>query len=162
MRPVLRYRCGERARLHERRFSLWQSASRAQRAFPRDFVLRFAAITIRPLASAKELLAMKENPREAKDMENTRTAVAQGWFSLMGAMVQFRKWDDILSTGNFEKPAKPRLLAWYHWARAIAQAEKGNVRKPRRKSALMKTAIQAHKQANKGKVRAEMRSPKPS
>ena len=52
------------------------------------------------VASAKELLAMKENPREVKDLENTRTAVAQGWFSLMGAMVQFRKWDDILSSSS--------------------------------------------------------------
>lgn len=107
------------------------------------------------VASAKELLAMKENPREVKDMENTRTAVAQGWFSLMGAMVQFRKWDDILSTG-FEKPAKPRLIAWYHWARAIAHAEKGNVSAAKAEEAEMKKAIQAHKQANKGKVREEI------
>ena len=90
------------------------------------------------VASAKELLAMKENPREVKDLENTRTAVAQGWFSLMGAMVQFRKWDDILST-RFEKPEKPRLLAWYHWARAIAHAEKGNVSAAKAEAAEMKT-----------------------
>ena len=73
----------------------------------------------------------------------------------MGAMVQFRKWDDILSTG-FEKPAKPRLIAWYHWARAIAHAEKGNVSAAKAEEAQMKKAIQAHKQANKGKVREEI------
>jgi hypothetical protein len=99
---------------------------------------------------------MKENPREAKNLEHTRTAVAQGWFSLMGAMVQFRKWDDILS-GQLPKPEKPRLLAWYHWARAIAQADKGNLTEAKSEAALMNTALQAHKKANKGKIRAEMK-----
>ena len=55
----------------------------------------------------------------------------------MGAMVQFRKWDDILS-GQLPKPEKPRLLAWYHWARAIAQAEKGNLNEAKAESSLMK------------------------
>jgi tetratricopeptide (TPR) repeat protein len=107
------------------------------------------------VASAKELIAMKENPRELRALENTRTAVAQGWFALMGAMVQFRKWDDILS-GQLEKPAKPRLLAWYHWARAIAEAEKGNVSGAKAEAAQMKVALQAHRKANKGKIREEM------
>ena len=105
--------------------------------------------------SSRELIGMKENPREAKNLEHTRTALAQGWFSLMGAMVQFRKWDDILA-GQLPKPEKPRLLAWYHWARAIAQADKGNLTEAKAESALMKTALQAHKKANKGKIRPEM------
>ena len=74
----------------------------------------------------------------------------------MGAMVQFRKWDDILA-GQLPKPEKPRLLAWYHWARAIAQADKGNLKEAKAESALMKTALQAHKKANKGKIRPEMK-----
>jgi tetratricopeptide (TPR) repeat protein len=105
--------------------------------------------------SSRELIGMKENPREAKNLEHTRTALAQGWFSLMGAMVQFRKWDDILA-GQLPKPEKPRLLAWYHWARAIAQADRGNLTEAKAESALMKTALQAHKKANKGKIRPEM------
>ena len=61
---------------------------------------------------------------------------------------------------QFEKPAKPRLIAWYHWARAIAHAEKGNVSAAKAEEAEMKKAIQAHKQANKGKVRdRDCRSP---
>jgi tetratricopeptide (TPR) repeat protein len=107
------------------------------------------------VASSRELLGMKENPREAKALENTRTAVAQGWFSMMGAMVQFRKWDDILS-GQLPKPEKPRLLAWYHWARAIAQAEKGNLTEVKAEATLMDAALEGHKKANKGKIRPEM------
>jgi tetratricopeptide (TPR) repeat protein len=106
--------------------------------------------------SSRELLGIKENPREAKALENTRTAIAQGWFSMMGAMVQFRKWDEILS-GQLPKPQKPRLLAWYHWARAIAQAEKGNLTEVRTEAALMDAALEAHKKANKGTIRPEMK-----
>jgi hypothetical protein len=108
------------------------------------------------MTSSRELLGIKENPREAKALENTRTAVAQGWFSMMGAMVQFRKWDDILS-GQLPKPQKPRLLAWYHWARAIAQAEKGNLTEVKTEAALMDAALEAHKKANKGTIRPEMK-----
>jgi tetratricopeptide (TPR) repeat protein len=105
---------------------------------------------------SKELMAMKENPREVKALENTRTAVAQGWFAAMGAMVQFRKWDDILS-GKLPKPEKPRLQAWYHWARAIAHAEQVDAVAAKIEAAEMKTALQAHRKANKGKIRDEMK-----
>ena len=108
------------------------------------------------VASARELIAMTENPREAKALENTRTASTQGWFSLMRTMVQFRKWDDVLSD-QLPKPAKPRLEAWYHWARAVAYADKGQVEPAKQEAALMKQAVQAHKKANKGKVRPEVK-----
>ena len=74
---------------------------------------------------------------------------------MMGAMVQFRKWDDILS-GQLPKPEKPRLLAWYHWARAIAQAEKGNLTEAKAESHPDECGPQGHKKANKGKIRPEM------
>ena len=105
--------------------------------------------------ASHELIAMQENPRELKALENTRTAAAQGWFSLMGAMVQFGKWDDILA-GQLPRPNKPRLLAWYHWARGIAQANKENAVAAATEAALMKSALQAHRSANKGDIREEM------
>lgn len=107
------------------------------------------------VVAARELLAMKENPREVKALENTRTAEAQGWFSLMRAMVQFRKWDDVLS-GQLPKPEKPRLQAWYHWARAIAYADRGEKEQAITEAGLMKQAVKAHKKANQGKVRPEV------
>jgi tetratricopeptide (TPR) repeat protein len=106
--------------------------------------------------AARELIAMKETPREAKALENTRTAATQGWFSLMRAMVQFRKWDEILA-GQLPEPEKPRLQAWYHWARAVAYADKGQVDPAKQEAGLMKQSVQAHKKANKGKVRPEVK-----
>jgi tetratricopeptide (TPR) repeat protein len=106
--------------------------------------------------ASRELIGMAETPREKKALENLRTAAAQGWFSMMGAMVQFRKWDEILA-GELPKPEKPRLLAWYHWARALAQANKGNVTAADTEAALMKSAVDAHKTSNKGKISPEMK-----
>ena len=61
------------------------------------------------------------------------------------------------SPGELPKPEKPRLLAWYHWARAIAQAEKGNLNEAKAESSLMSAALLKHKKANKGKIRPEMK-----
>ena len=80
------------------------------------------------VASASELLAMKENPREAEgpgEHAHCRRAGlvladAAQWCSSASGMTS-------LSAQLAEKPEKPRLLAWYHWARAIAHADKGNV-----------------------------------
>jgi tetratricopeptide (TPR) repeat protein len=106
--------------------------------------------------ASQELIAMKENPREVKEPENTRTAAAQGWFALMGAMVQFRKWDDILG-GQLPKPEKPRLLAWYHYARGIAQANKGNAAGARTEASMMQSAVEAHRKTNKGRILPAMK-----
>jgi tetratricopeptide (TPR) repeat protein len=108
------------------------------------------------MEASRELLGMAETPREQKALENLRTAVAQGWFSMMGAMVQFRKWDEILG-GELPKPEKPRLLAWYHWSRALAHANKENLAAAETEAALMKSAIDSHKAANKGKISPEMK-----
>jgi hypothetical protein len=100
-------------------------------------------------------MGMKETPREVKALENTRTAAAQGWFSLLRTMVQFRKWDEVLS-GQLPEPQKPRLQAWYHWARALAYADKGQLKPAKQEAELMKGAVQAHKRANEGKIRPEV------
>lgn len=105
--------------------------------------------------AARELIAMAENPRERKALENTRTPNAQGWFSLMRTMVQFRKWDEIAS-GALPKPEKPRLQAWYHWARTIAFANKGDASSAKSEQSQFKQGMQAHRQANKGKIRPEI------
>lgn len=108
------------------------------------------------LESARELMAMKENPREAKNLEHTRTPETQGWFSMLRAMTQFRKWDQILA-GELPEPAKPRMKAWYHWARGLAYADKGDAPSAKGEAGLMKAAIGAHRKANGGKVRDEVK-----
>lgn len=78
----------------------------------------------RAVASAKELLAIPENPREKADPKTIRTAQYQGYFALLRTMVQFRKWNEILT--ELPKPERARALAWHQWARAVAHANLGN------------------------------------
>jgi tetratricopeptide (TPR) repeat protein len=76
--------------------------------------------------AAKELLGYKENPAEAANVDTPRTAYAQGWFAMLRTLVQFEKWDEILKGELLPVYAKPRQEAWRHYARALAQAGKGN------------------------------------
>jgi tetratricopeptide (TPR) repeat protein len=95
------------------------------------------------LGAARELLAIPETPREAGAADNLRTAQTQGFFSAMRAMVQFRKWEDVLSE-KLPRPVKPRALAWYHWARALALFESGNPSRAAEESASFEQAVREH------------------
>jgi tetratricopeptide (TPR) repeat protein len=91
------------------------------------------------IESAKELLAIPENPREKSDPNTIRTAQYQGYFSMMRTMVQFGKWDEILS--ELPKPERARALAWHHWARAVANANLGDVDGARNESKLFQARL---------------------
>ena len=78
------------------------------------------------IAAAKELLAFDENPAQKASADAMATARAQGWFAMMRTLVQFEKWDAVLDETMLPPFAKPRQEAWRHWARALAQANKGN------------------------------------
>jgi tetratricopeptide (TPR) repeat protein len=78
------------------------------------------------IAAAKELLAIPENPREAAAPDNTRTAQYQGFFAMFRTLVQFGKWDEILTGNMLPEQKKARAKAWYHWARAVAHVNKNN------------------------------------
>lgn len=79
------------------------------------------------LEAARELLQFKETPREAAELDNPYTAHREGWFALMGTLVHFEKWDEILDGSTLPEYQKPREQAWRHWARGLAYAAKGNV-----------------------------------
>jgi tetratricopeptide (TPR) repeat protein len=76
--------------------------------------------------AARELLEIKENPREAAQVDNSYSAHRQGWFALMRAMVLAQSWDEILDGTSLPVYDRPRELAWRHWAMGVAQASKGN------------------------------------
>ncbi|MFN0167408.1 MAG: hypothetical protein ACKV22_13335 [Bryobacteraceae bacterium] len=80
----------------------------------------------RALQAARGLLAFKENPREARQVDNFRTAYRQGWFSVLRTLVQFEKWDEILDGTTLPEYDKPRERAWRHWARGLARAAKND------------------------------------
>jgi tetratricopeptide (TPR) repeat protein len=78
------------------------------------------------MALSEELLKIRENPREASQPTNTRTAYRQGWFARMRTLVHFRQWDEILEGAALPEYPGPRERAWRHWARGLALAARGD------------------------------------
>ena len=95
-------------------------------------------------AAARSLLEFKENPREAADLDNYRTAYRQGWFALMRSLVQSESWNEILD-GALPVYDKPRETAWRHWAMGLAHAERGEVAEARKQHAAMQAAVEDYK-----------------
>jgi tetratricopeptide (TPR) repeat protein len=79
------------------------------------------------IEAARELLGYTENPRQAAAPDFMTSAHAQGWFAMMRTLVQFEKWDAILDENMLPRYGKARQETWRHWARALAQANKGDV-----------------------------------
>jgi tetratricopeptide (TPR) repeat protein len=78
------------------------------------------------IEAAKELMGFSENPRQKASADVMTSARAQGWFAMMRTLVQFEKWDAVLDDGMLPAFGRPRQDAWRHWARAVAQANKGD------------------------------------
>jgi tetratricopeptide (TPR) repeat protein len=87
------------------------------------------------LQAARELLQFKENPAQQAAADGVATATAQGWFAMLRVLVQFEKWDAVLSGDMLPVLARPRQEAWRHWARALAYANRGNAAKGREEAA---------------------------
>jgi tetratricopeptide (TPR) repeat protein len=66
------------------------------------------------------------NPAQAVALDVPRGAHSEGWFAMMRTLVQFEKWDAILDSQTLPAYGKPRQDAWWHWARGLAHAAKGN------------------------------------
>jgi tetratricopeptide (TPR) repeat protein len=95
-------------------------------------------------AAARSLLEFTENPREAKDVDNFRTAYRQGWFALMRTLVQSEAWAEILN-GALPVYDKPRETAWRHWSMGLAQAAGGEAAEARKELAAMRAAMENYK-----------------
>jgi tetratricopeptide (TPR) repeat protein len=93
------------------------------------------------LEAARSLLEYKENPREAAQVDNFRTAWRQGWFSVLRTLVQGEKWDAILDGKSLPEYDKPRERAWRHWALGLAHLGKGNRREAGRELKRMDAAL---------------------
>ena len=102
--------------------------------------------------TARELLGIKENPREAANLDSFTTAYRQGWFAMMRSLVQSESWDEILEGTSLPVYDKPREQAWRHWALAQANAAKGNLEAAREESKLMEAALKDYKEKVKMKV----------
>ena len=108
------------------------------------------------IVSAKELLTLTETEAEAKQLDNSRTAYRQGWFSLMRTLVWAERWDDILNAAVLPTVAKPREMAWTHWARGLAYVAKGDLAQARNEAKGMRAALLDFETRNKAKYPKEL------
>lgn len=104
--------------------------------------------------AARGLMEFKENPREAAAVDNSRTPYRQGWFSLMRAMVQNEKWDEILDGKTLPVYAKPRENAWRAWASGLAYSAKGDSKAARQQLKAMEVALKELKAKTKSSTPA--------
>lgn len=100
------------------------------------------------ITRTKELLSIKENPRERAAADGS-SAYRQGWFTLMKTLVRFEKWDEILDAKAFPQYDRPRENAWYHFARGLAQASKGNASGAAAELTAMQKSLEELKAATK-------------
>ena len=93
------------------------------------------------IEAAKELLRFHENPAQLAAADGVGSARAQGWFAMLRTLVQFEKWDVILTGEMLPVLARPRQEAWRHWARALAFANTGNAAQAREELAQFDAAL---------------------
>jgi hypothetical protein len=116
----------------------------------------FQGETDKAMAAARELLAMKENPREAATPDLPSSAYRQGWFAMLRALVQGERWDQILDGTTLPPIDFPRQKAWRHWAVGIAHATKGNAGAAEAEGHAMDDALQAFAKAAKREIPPEL------
>ena len=80
----------------------------------------------RAIQAAQSLMDFGENPREVAAIDGFYGIYRQGWFAMLRALVQARRWDDVLAGKLLPEYGKPREQAWMHWARGLAFAAKGD------------------------------------
>jgi len=107
--------------------------------------------------AAHGLMEFKENPREAAAVDNSRTPYRQGWFSLMRAMVQNEKWDEILDGKTLPVYDKPRENAWRAWAVGLAYSAKGDSKAAARQLKAMEAALKQLKDKTKNPTPAHFK-----
>lgn len=86
-------------------------------------------------------MQFKENPAQVAAADGVGSARAQGWFAMLRTLVQFEKWDVILTGDMLPVLARPRQEAWRHWARALAFANTGTAAKAREELAQFDGAL---------------------
>jgi tetratricopeptide (TPR) repeat protein len=101
------------------------------------------------MENARELLAIKENPREASQVDNFRTAYRQGWFAMLLTLRHAENWDAILDGQTLPVYNKPRERAWRAWVMGLAHAAKGDVRSAKADAKQMKRAMKDLKKATR-------------
>ena len=101
---------------------------------------------------ARELLAIKETPREAKQVDNWYSAHRQGWFGMMRTLVYCERWDQILDGKTLPVYNQPREQAWRHWSMGLAYVAKGDFVHAKAEAGEMDKALKDWKAKTKEKL----------
>lgn len=101
--------------------------------------------------AAHELIALPLTPRQRKEVDDWYAAPRQGWFGLMRTLVYCEKWDEILDGKTLPEQQTPREKAWYHWARAIAYSERGDIKSTEAEAKQMDRAMKELAKKTKAK-----------
>ena len=96
--------------------------------------------------TARELLAIGENPREKANLDGFYSAYRQGWFAMLRTLIQSESWDEILDGKTLPVYEKPREQAWRHWAVALAYAGKKDFAMAKAESLLMDGSLRDYKE----------------
>lgn len=99
----------------------------------------------RAVNAARTLLELRENPREAAQVDNAYTPYRRGFFSLVSALVHFEKWEQILDGTTLPLLNTPRERAWRHWTVGLAYAARGDVRACKEQARAMDAALRDFK-----------------
>ncbi|MBI3666582.1 MAG: hypothetical protein HY236_10235 [Acidobacteria bacterium] len=93
------------------------------------------------MKNSEELLQIRENPREAKQLTNNYTVYRQGWHARMRTLIRFERWDDILGDKALPDYPAPFQHAWRAWARGLAYTAKGQIAQARAELKSMDAAM---------------------
>jgi tetratricopeptide (TPR) repeat protein len=107
--------------------------------------------------AAKELLGFRENPGQAASADLMTSAYAQGWFAMLRTQLQFEKWDAILDRNVLPPFGRARQEAWRHWARSIAQINKGDLTAAGGEARLFEQSLNDFREKTKRADPAELR-----
>ncbi len=106
--------------------------------------------------AARSLLEFKENPRELAQVDGNFSALRQGWFALMRAMVLSENWDEIVDGKSLPVYDRPREQAWRHWAMGLARASKGDFLKANEEARQMDSTLRVYEEVVKRKPPVEL------
>lgn len=106
--------------------------------------------------AALSLLDLKENPREAAQVDGYFSAHRQGWFALMRTLVQSESWDEILDGNTLPVYDRPREMAWLHWANGLAYAAKRDVAHAKAEAKQMDASLTQYAEQVKRKPPVEL------
>lgn len=94
------------------------------------------------ISHAKELLAYKQTPREAEQLDTLYATFRQAQYAVIRVLVQHEKWDTILDGQTIPVIDKPRTRGWRAFALGLAHAAQGHLAEARAELKALDQAVE--------------------